>query len=169
MTAYAAGMGSSNPWSPDWRPDASGTRLATIRAARRGALVAALVYLPVGAVAALFAHLPLPEALAASAVVVGLPGVALLGAGLAPATLGATVDAVVAGIAFAIGAPVAAVTSVLIGGWLLSLIAAGDVDLAGPILRTGVLAALGVAPGVGLAAAIWVTAVRRLRPRPASG
>ena len=48
-------MGPANPWSPNWQPDPSGGRLLRIRAARRGALLAAAIYLPVATVAALFA------------------------------------------------------------------------------------------------------------------
>lgn len=158
-------MGSSNPWSPNWRPDPTGGRLAAIRAARRGALLAGIVYLPVGA--SELALGPLPDTLALLALVVGLPGVALLGAGLAPATLGSRIDAVVAGLAFAIGAPVAAVTSIVIGAFVLSAFVQGGADLAGPILRAGVSAALGVAPIVALGASLWVLSVRRLnRPTP---
>ena len=43
------------------------------------------------------------------------PGLALLGAGLAPAAVGSRVDAVAAGIALGIGAPIAAITSIVIG------------------------------------------------------
>ena len=46
-------MGPSNPWSPNWQPDPTGRRLLTIRAARRGAFLAAGIYLPIAVVAAL--------------------------------------------------------------------------------------------------------------------
>ncbi len=153
-------MGPDNPWSSNWRPDPTGGRLAAIRAARRGALLAGIVYLPVGA--SELALGPLSDELALLALVVGLPGVALLGAGLAPSTLGSRIDAVAAGLAFAIGAPVAAVTSIVIGAFVLSAFAQGGADLAGPILRAGVSAALGVAPLVALSASLWVLSVRRL-------
>lgn len=157
-------MGPDNPWSPNWRPDPSGSRLVAIRAARRGALLAGIVYLVVGA--SVVAVSSLPDVVALLALAIGLPGVSLLGAGLAPSTLGARVDAVVTGIAFAIGAPVAAVTSVVIGAFVLGIFLPGS-NLAGPLLRGGVLVAIGVAPVVVLAAASWVLAVRRLaRPRP---
>lgn len=159
-------MGPDNPWSPNWRPDPSGGRLVAIRAARRGALLAGMVYLPLSAAVLTLQRLPVPTSLAASALLVGLPGVALLGAGLAPATLGARIDAVVTGVAFAIGAPVAAVTSIVIGAVVFSLFVKGGPDLAGSILRGGVLAALGVAPLVALGAACWVVAVRRFGRPP---
>lgn len=159
-------MGPDNPWSPNWRPDPSGGRLVAIRAARRGAVFAGLVYLPLSAAVLTLQPLPVPTVLAASALLVGLPGVALLGAGLGPATLGARIDAVVAGVAFAIGAPVAAVTSIVIGAVVLRMLATGGPDLAGSILRGGVLAALGVAPLVALGSACWVIAVRRLGRPP---
>ena len=163
-------MGPDNPWSPNWRPDPSGSRLVAIRAARRGALLAGLVYLPLSAAVLALQRLPVPTSLAASALLVGLPGVALLGAGLAPATLGARIDAFVAGVAFAIDAPVAAVTSIVIGAVVLSLFMEGGPDLAGSILRGGVLAALGVAPLVALSAGFWVVAVRRVgRPTASTG
>lgn len=153
-------MGPNNPWSPAWRPDPTGNRLAAIRAARRGAVLAGIAYLPIGAAALVPG--PLVGEVALMALVVGLPGVALLGAGLAPATLGSPIDAAVVGIAFAIGAPVAAVTSIVIGAFLLGVLAAGGTDLAGPILRGGVSGALGVAPLVGLGATCWVCIVRWL-------
>jgi hypothetical protein len=161
-------MGTNNPWSPDWRPDPTGRRLVAIRAARRGALLAGIAYVPLGAAALSVAQLPREPALLALAV--GLPGVALLGAGLAPATLDSRIDAVVAGIAFAIGSPVAAVTSIVIGAFVVSAFAKGGADLAGPLLRAGVSSAIGIAPLVALGATLWVLAVRRLsRPtgRPA--
>ena len=158
-------MGPNNPWSPNWRPDPTGRRLVAIRAARRGALLAGIAYIPLGAAALAFAEQP--RELALLALAVGLPGVALLGAGLAPATLDSRIDAVVAGVAFAIGSPVAAVTSIVIGAFVISAFANGGADLAGPLLRAGVTTALGIAPLVALAAALWVLAVRRLsRPMP---
>jgi len=158
-------MGPDNPWSANWRPDPSGRRLAAIRAARIGAVVAGILYAVVGAVVVLLG--PLPRDVAVLAVTVGLPGVALLGAGLAPAAArGARIDAVVVGIAMAIGAPVAAVTSCVVGGFVLD--AFFDIDVAGAILRGSVLAAIGVAPLVGLAAAAWVVVIRRLAPMSVS-
>jgi len=155
-------MGPSNPWSPNWRPDPSGGRLLAIRAARRGAFLAGLLYVPIGIAGALTATTE--PSLAAMVIAIGLPGVALLGAGLAPAALGSRVDAVVVGIALAIGAPVAATASLVIGGWVIDSWIGDSALLASPILRAGVSAALGIAPLVGLAAAAWVTILRRISP-----
>ena len=160
-------MGPNNPWSPNWRPDPSGGRLIAIRAARRGGLMAGVVYLPVAA-SVLMAS-PLPDPVVVAALLVGLPGVALLGAGLGPSTIGDRTDAVVTGIAFAIGAPVAAVTSIVIGALVLGAIVPIE-GMAGIILRAAVLNAITVAPVVALMSAIWVLVVRRLaRPRQPVG
>ena len=155
-------MGPSNPWSPNWRPDETGSRLLTIRVARRGAFLAAGIYLPIAVVAAVLAVTPvttLPSSLATPiammAVVSGIAGVALLGAGLAPAALGSKIDAVVVGIALAIGAPVAAAASFVIWGWFIDSWF-GEVDLAAPFLRAGVTAAMHVAPLVAIGAGAWV-------------
>jgi hypothetical protein len=155
-------MGPDNPWSPNWRPDPTGGRLITIRAARRGALLAGILYLPTGAIALVMSPIPMTDEIRLAVLVVGLPAVALLGAGLAPSTIGSRIDAVVAGIAFGIGAPVAAVTSILIGAMVVDLFAAPTIDLVGPLLRGGVMAAIGVAPLVALASAAWVVVTRRL-------
>jgi hypothetical protein len=157
-------MASDNPWSPDWRPDPSGRRLASIRSARRGAWLAGLVYLPVSA--SVLAVSTLPDRVALVALLVGLPAVVLLGAGLTSSALGGRTDAVVTGIAFAIGAPVAAVTSLVIGAFVIGAFVPG-LDAAGPILRGGVLAAIAVAPVVALAAAVWVLLVRWFARPPA--
>ena len=53
------------------------------------------------------------------AVLSGVAGVALLGAGLAPAALGSRIDAAVVGVAIAIGGPVAATASFVIWGWVI--------------------------------------------------
>ena len=78
----------------------------------------------------------------------------------------AHVVGLVTGVAFAIGAPVAAVTSLVIGAFVIGVFVP-DSDLAGPILRGGVLAAVAVAPAVAVAAAAWVLAVRRFARPPA--
>jgi hypothetical protein len=159
-------MGPDNPWSPSWRPDPSGTRLARIRVARRGAVLAGLAYLPVGA--AVLVNGPASPEVVIGALLVGLPGIALLGAGLAPATSGSRVDAVVAGLAFGIGAPVAAVTSLLIGGFIIDGFIGESDRFAGPILMTSVRTAVAIAPVLALASAAWTVATRRLagdRPR----
>jgi hypothetical protein len=165
-------MGPSNPWSPDWRPDVTGGRLFTIRVARRAAFLAAAIYLPIAVVAAALASSPLvglPVSLvgpiATLAVLSGLPGIALLGAGLGPAALGSKVDAVVVGIALAVGAPVAATASFVIWGWVIDSWLGDSADFAAPFLRAGVSAAVQVAPLVAVGAAAWVVLVRRLSAR----
>jgi hypothetical protein len=155
-------MGPDDPWSPGWRPDESGERLRTIQAMRRGSVLAGLAYLPVAVAVALVS--PLPQPLGIAALVVGLPGVALLGAGLTPAAAGSRLEAAFAAVAFGIGIPVAAVTSLLIGAFLVGVFAEGEVDLTAPILRAGVSAAATVAPAIALAAALWVAIVRRVAP-----
>ena len=123
-------------------------------------MLAGIAYVPLAAAAV--ATSQVPRDLAMLVLAIGLPGVALLGAGLAPAALGSRIDAVAVGIAFGVGCPVAAVTSIVIGGFVLGLVAPGESDLAGPILRGGVRAAVDIAPVVALVAAIWVLAVRWL-------
>src|SRR3954454_15519228 len=168
-------MGPNNPWSPNWRPDTSGRRLATIRLMRWGALIAVILYLLVGigvafiefgdgAVTAFRVNLGVGAGtIAAVVAIVGLPGVALLGAGLAPTTIGSRIDAFVAGLALAIGAPVAAVTSMVITGFVVGAVYGHDVTAW--LLRAAVNSAVGIAPLVAIAAAIWVIALRRLGRR----
>lgn len=153
-------MSSSNPWSPQWQPDPTGGRLLTIQAARRGAFLAAFLYAPIGIVAATTSNTD--PAIETVAIAVGLPGVALLGAGLAPAALGSRVDAVVVALALAIGAPVAATTSLVIGGWVLDSWIGNSTLFAAPFLRAGVSAAVQVAPIVAFGAAAWVVILRRI-------
>ena len=166
-------MGPSNPWSANWQPDPSGGRLLRIRAARRGALLAAAIYLPIAVVAAAFATSPLdalPPALTTPVAMIalgsGLFGIALLGAGLAPAALGSKIDAFVVGVALAIGGPVAATASFIIWGWLFDSWVdswyGAQIDVATPFLRTGVIAAVQVAPLVAIGAAAWVVILRRI-------
>jgi hypothetical protein len=158
-------MGPANPWSPNWRPDPTGRRLASIRAARRGALIGGVLLTIVTIVAVATA----PEAegrppiLAAIAGATALPGLALLGAGLAPATLGSRIDAVVAGLAMALGAPVAAVTSIAIAVVILALVDGHGLagDALGTVVRAGVIAGTRVAPLLAVAVAVWVIGVRR--------
>lgn len=92
---------------------------------------------------------------------VGIPAVMLLGAGLASAANGSRIDAAAVAVAFAVGMPVAAVTSLVIAGWILDGFAAGRLDIAGDVLRRGVSEAVQAAPAVALAAIAWVAAVRR--------
>ena len=164
-------MGPSNPWSPNWSPDPTGNRLLRIRVARRGGWLAAAIFLPIATVAAALAADPvatLPPVfwapLATIAILSGMVGVALLGAGLAPAALGSRIDAVVVGVAIAIGAPVAATASLVIWGWVIDSWLAERTDLAAPFLRAGVLAAVRVAPLVVAGAAGWVLILRRISP-----
>jgi hypothetical protein len=163
-------MGPENPWSPSWRPDPSGQRLVRIRTARRGALLAAVLFAPVGAAG--MAMLPAIEPLltppaSALAGIAGLAGVALLGAGLAPAAAGSRIDGVVVGIALAVGVPVAAVTSALIGTYLAGVALDGFDEggrLAGHVLRSGVSGAVRLSPLIAIASAVWVVVVRRWSP-----
>lgn len=156
-----------DPQSPSWRPDPTGHRLATIRMARRGALLAAVLFAPIGAVgmATLPTMDPLETPLASVlAGLAGLAGVALLGAGLAPAALGSRIDGLVVGLALGIGVPVAAVTSALIGTFMAESALRGVDDgatLAGHLLRAGVGGATQLAPLIALASAFWVVVIRR--------
>ena len=162
-------MGPSNPWSPNWRPDPTGGRLLTIRVARRGAYLAAAIYLPIAIVAAALATNPfqaLPTELATPiamiAVLSGVAGVALLGAGLAPAALGSRIDAVVVGIAHRdrrAGGRHRVVRHLGLGDRFLDR---RQVDVAAPFLRAGVIAAVQVAPLVAVGAAAWVVILRRI-------
>ncbi len=144
--------------------------MLTIRAARRGAYLAAAIYLPIALVAAALAASPL-EAMPAGMtgpfaliiVLSGAAGVALLGAGLAPAALGSRIDAAVVGLAIAIGGPVAATASLLIWGWLMDSWLVAQI-VAAQFLRAGVSAAIQVAPLVALGAATWVVILRRISP-----
>ena len=156
-------MGPNNPWSPDWRPDESGARLRRIYVARRGAAVAGLLWIPVGLVAT-WQTVDRPD-VALLIVVAGAAGVALLGAGLASATAGSIVDAIVAGVAMAVGVPVAAVASFLIAGAFLDFATDQADEVPSRILRFGVTAVLRVLPLVLLAVVSWVVIVRRYARR----
>ena len=160
-------MGPANPWSPNWRPDPTGRRLVAIRSSRRGALWAGVLLWPLVLLAALttpgamdlpdFRQIVLVAALS-------WPGLALLGAGLAPAALGSRIDAVVAGIALGIGAPIAAITSTLIGVAIIYLLygtSASAGEALGTMIRLGVLGAMRLAPLVAGAVAIWLYVIRR--------
>lgn len=135
--------------------------------ARRGGLLAAVLFAPVGAVG--MAILPAIDPLgtpAASALagLAGLTGVALLGAGLAPAAVGSRIDGLVVGVALGIGVPVAAVTSALIGTFLAGSALHGfdeGARLAGQVLRSGVGGAVRLSPLIAIASAVWVVVVRR--------
>ncbi|HEX2470528.1 MAG TPA: hypothetical protein VHK05_08060 [Candidatus Limnocylindrales bacterium] len=163
-------MGPANPWSPNWRPDPTGRRLASIRTARRGAILAAILLGTVTAIAGLLApeRADRPASVAFAIAAMAVPAFALLGAGLAPAAIGSRVDAVVVGLAMAIGAPVAAALSTAIA--VVSLVAISGMsdltgDAFGSVIRMGVVAGVRVAPLVVVAVTIWVMAVRRLEVR----
>jgi hypothetical protein len=160
---YAGKMGPNDPWSPSWRPAKDDSRLRRILLARRGAAMAGLLWIPV-ALAATWQSGLRPELLVLI-VVMGSAGVALLGAGLAPAAVGSLVDAAVVGVAMAIGAPVAAVTSMVIAGFIVDAALERVDDLPGTILRRGMLAAIAVAPLVALAVVGWLVSVRRYARR----
>lgn len=160
----------TSPWDPQWRPDPTGQRLAIIRASRRGAVLAALLFGPVVWAATLVTP---PEGLGAPdggglwVSVLSLPGLALLGAALTPAVLASRASAGSAGLAMALGAPVASVASAMIAAWFLAAILEGidrAGEVAGLVLRDGVSGAVMVAPLIALAATAWVLIVRRLVP-----
>ncbi len=156
------------PLGPNWRPDTTGHRLARIRIAKHGALLAPILFAPVGLLATSFIPTVQPVGAPVGAAVIAglaaLAGIGLLGAGLAPAALGSRLDAVAVEVALAIGAPVAAVTSALIGSFLSGSVLGGFDEggtLAGRMLRAGVTDATRTAPLVILAATVWVLIVRR--------
>jgi hypothetical protein len=163
LYAYAAAVGPNDPWSPQWRPDEQRERLRRIHVVRRGALLAGALWVPVSLVAAWQSDVPLQ--LTVIVVVVGTAGIALLGAGLANGALGSRIDAAIAGVALGIGAPVAAVASMVIAGFLFDSLYGESRDLAGTVLRGGVIAAVRVIPLVAWAAIAWVIGVRRFATR----
>jgi hypothetical protein len=158
-------MGPANPWSPNWRPDPTGHRLIAIRSSRRGAFWAGVLLWPL----VLLATLTTPGATEADVRQIVLvaalswPGLALLGAGLAPTALGSRIDALVAGVALGIGAPVAAITSTLIGVAIILAVSstgASTGEALGLTIRLGVLGAMRFAPLVVLAVTLWLFVVR---------
>jgi hypothetical protein len=161
------------PWDPNWRPDPTGLRLAGMRAARRGAFAAAAIF---GSLVVIASVIPpplvpsVPQMDLPAGIVIALfslPGLALLGAGLTSAALGSRSSAVIAGVAIGIGSPVAAVTSAMIGGFLLVGLMDGASqggDVAGTLLRAGVTAAVLISPLIALGSAGWVMLVRRFAP-----
>jgi hypothetical protein len=164
------------PWDPNWRPDPTGRRLQAMRATRRGALLAAVIFgflVGVASVVGLSTAGSLlgPDVMA-GAIVAGfsLPGVALLGAGLTSAARGTGASAVSAGLAIGVGVPVAAVTSGMIGVFVVAASFDGlgsAAAAAGAVLRQGVTAAERIWPLIVLGAAAWVVLVRRVtRPLP---
>ncbi len=165
-----------SPKDPNWSPDPTGQRLALIRASRRGGLLAGAYF---GLVVAVSIVIEPPEALGAPngsglwVLVLALPGLALLGAGLTPAALGSRMSAASAGLAIGVGAPLFAVTSAMLGTFVLTwLVLAMDptptrdatataADMAGVVLRDGVIAAARIAPLIVIASVSWVVVVRR--------
>jgi hypothetical protein len=135
--------------------------------ARRGGLLAAVLFAPIGAAG--MAMLPAIEPLltppaSALAGLAGIAGVALLGAGLAPAVVGSRIDGAVVGLALGLGVPVAAVTSALIGTYLAGSAIHGFDEggrLAGQVLRSGVSGAIRLSPLIALASTVWVVLIRR--------
>jgi hypothetical protein len=164
-------MGPANPWSPNWRPDPTGQRAVLIRSSRRGAFWAGLLLFPLVLLAAITTpgvptELEPRHILAVAALT--WPGLALLGAGLAPAATGSRVDAAIAGVALGIGAPLAAIASMLIS---VAIIAAlydsnGVGAAVGTTIRLGVTGGLRFAPLVALAVIVWLLLVRRITNRP---
>lgn len=165
-----------SPTDPNWAPDPTGQRLAWIRASRRGGLLAGAYF---GAVVAVAVVMTPPEGLGAPngagvwVLVMALPGLALLGAGLTPAALGSRMSAASAGLAIGVGAPVAAVASAMLGTFVLTSLVLGmdptptrdamstAADMAGVVLRDGVTAAARLAPLIVIASMSWVVVVRR--------
>jgi hypothetical protein len=165
-----------SPNDPNWAPDPTGQRLAAIRASRRGGLLAGAYF---GVVVAIAIFMTPPEGFGAPngagvwALVMALPGLALLGAGLTPAALGSRFSAASAGLAIGVGAPVAAVASAMLGTFVLTVLVlamypsptrdamATAADMAGVVLRDGVIAAARVAPLIVVASVSWVVVVRR--------
>ncbi len=157
----------TSPWDPQWRPDPTGRRLAIIRASRRGAILAALLF---GPVVWLATAVTSPEGMGDSigggafACLMSLPGLALLGAALTPAAIGSRTSAATAGLAMGVGVPVAAVASAMIAVWIVVAFVSGPDragQLAGMVLRDGVSAAARVSPVVVVATVAWVVLVRR--------
>ncbi len=159
------------PWDPNWRPDPSGRRLLVYRAARWGAVFAAVIFgilVVVATAAAPAAAEAFPDAQVAAGIVIAvfsLPGLALLGAALTPAALGTRTSAASAGLAIGVGVPVAALASAMIGAFIIGELAGepGEgSEVAGQILRAGVTAAVRISPLIALGSVGWVVLVRWL-------
>jgi len=145
-----------------------------MRAARRGAIASAVIFGSLVIVAAVVAGpfmstVPRLDVLAGGMIaLLSLPGLALLGAGLTSAALGSRSSAASAGLAIGVGSPVAAVTSAMIGAFIVVGLVAGagrGGDVAGTLLRAGVTAAVGIAPLIVLGSVAWVALVRRVGSR----
>lgn len=169
-------MGPANPWSPNWRPDPTGHRVEAIRSSRRGAFWAGVLLWPL----VLIATLTTPGALDQEGlriehvVLIALlswPGLALLGAGLAPTAVGSRTDALAAGLALGVGAPIAAIASTMIGVAIVwAVLSTGPVvgEAVGTTIRLGVLGAIRFAPLVAAAVIVWIFVVRRFQVRATS-
>jgi hypothetical protein len=98
-----------------------------------------------------------------------MTALALLGAGLAPAAVGSRIDAVVVGVALAIGAPVAAALStaiaVLFAFALRPEFTNVTGEAVGDVIRVGVAGALRVGPLLAVVAVMWVIVIRKLERR----
>ena len=163
-------MGPANPWSPNWRPDPTGRRLIAIRSSRRGAFWAGLLLWPLVLLAVLTTPVPGDQSVDARVLILvaafSWPGLALLGAGLAPTAIGTKTDAFVAAVALGIGAPIAAITSALIAVaiiYVVSTTGATTGAALGMTIRLGVLGAMRFAPLVAIAVAAWLAVVRSRR------
>jgi hypothetical protein len=131
-----------------------------IRSSRRGALWAGLLLWPL----TLLATLTTPGVLDQP----DLRPVILI-----PAALGSRVDAVAAGLALGIGAPIAAILSTLISVTIVVGLLSPELDMGvgealGTTIRLGVLGAVRLAPLVAAAVVVWVFAVRQVELRRAA-
>jgi hypothetical protein len=161
-------MGPANPWSPNWRPDPTGRRLTAIRSSRRGAFWAGLLLWPLVLLAVLTTPIPQQYVVDGRTMIfvaaLSWPGLALLGAVLAPSAIGSRTDAIATAIAMGIGAPLAAITSFLIAVAIVAAITTTGAQtgtVLGLTIRLGVLGAMRWAPFVALAVAAWLLVVRR--------
>ena len=163
-------MGPANPWSPNWRPDPTGRRLVAIKSSRRGAFWAGLLLWPLVLLAVVTTPLPDDRSVDARVLILvaafSWPGLALLGAGLAPTAIGTKTDAFVAAVALGIGAPVAAITSALIAVAIIYVVTTTGATTGaalGMTIRLGVLGAMRFAPLVVIAVGAWLVVVRSRR------
>jgi hypothetical protein len=161
-------MGPANPWSPNWRPDPTGRRLTAIRSSRRGAFWAGLLLWPLVLVGVVTTPIPDEYVIDGRTLIfvaaLSWPGLALLGAALAPSAIGSRTDAIATAIAMGIGAPIAAVTSTLIAVAIIALVSSTGAQTGaalGLTIRLGVLGAMRWAPLVAIAVTAWLYVVRR--------
>jgi hypothetical protein len=161
-------MGPANPWSPNWRPDPTGRRLTAIRSSRRGAFWAGLLLWPIALAGVITTPIPEQYVIDGRTLIfvaaLSWPGLALLGAALAPSAIGSRSDAVATAIAMGIGAPLAAILSALIAVAIIALVTTTGAQTGaalGLTIRLGVLGAMRWAPLVAVAVAVWLFVVRR--------